>query len=208
MAHFRDNIASRWSWPLMTSGDLNTDLSKNLLKLFLMNSYELPNVFLFLATTSGSRDRREASPSPSHQVVGNPESHQGAAQPAPRWSIHGPCSLLGGGGGPPAICQTTGPILDPKPTFSSPGMSLSEYIHKRYLKITVDATSQVKDKIFEHLSWLASPLTVAISYWNKAVETWWIVSGMFLSTHLSLWDLLKSQSYLRPRGQRRSKCKF
>ena len=42
----------------------------------------------------------------------------------------------GGRGGrfaPPAICQTTGPILDPKTAFDSFGLELFEYVTKFYL---------------------------------------------------------------------------
>ena len=39
----------------------------------------------------------------------------------------------GGRFGPPAICRTTGPILDPKTAFDSSGLELSEYVTKFYL---------------------------------------------------------------------------
>ena len=71
----------------------------------------------------------------------------------------------GGGGRLPsrAICQTTGPILDPNTEFDSPGHELSEYVAKVYLKDTDDATGRVKGYIFNYLSLLASPGKAAVS---------------------------------------------
>ena len=65
---------------------------------------------------------------------------------------------MGGGGvsAPRAICQTTGPILDPKMAFDSTGLELSEYVAKFYPTATDDVTG-VKGQIFDFLSLLASP---------------------------------------------------
>ena len=55
-----------------------------------------------------------------------------------------------GGGGrfsPRAICQTTGPILDPKMAFDSTGLELSEYPAKFCLKVADDVTG-VKEQFF------------------------------------------------------------
>ena len=64
---------------------------------------------------------------------------------------------------PVAICQTTGPILDPKTTFDSSGLELSEYIAKCYLSATDHVTDRVKGQIFDHLLLLASPGKAAVS---------------------------------------------
>ena len=45
---------------------------------------------------------------------------------------------------PLAICQTTGPILDPKTAFDSSGLDLAEYIAKFYLNATNGVTGRVK----------------------------------------------------------------
>ena len=47
-----------------------------------------------------------------------------------------------------AICQTTGPILDPKTVFHGGGHKLSEYIMKYHLKVTDDVTGHTKGHIF------------------------------------------------------------
>ena len=66
----------------------------------------------------------------------NPRPDAVFPDPARRW-----------GGGPfapaPAICQTNGPILDPKTAFDSSGLELSEYVAKFYLN-TDDVTGRVK----------------------------------------------------------------
>ena len=54
----------------------------------------------------------------------------------------------GGRFGPPANCQTNGPILDPKTAFDSPGLELPEDVAKCYLNVTDDATGRVKGQIF------------------------------------------------------------
>ena len=41
--------------------------------------------------------------------------------------------MWGGGCPPPVICQTTGPVLDPKTAFGSLVFELSEYVAKFYL---------------------------------------------------------------------------
>ena len=53
--------------------------------------------------------------------------------PALRLGIPGPCPPIGGGGGvsaPLAICQISGPVLDPKTAFDSSGLEFSEYVAK------------------------------------------------------------------------------
>ena len=46
--------------------------------------------------------------------------------------------LWGGGVTPaPAICQTSGPIVDLKSAFGSPGFNIFEYIAKCYFKVTI-----------------------------------------------------------------------
>ena len=45
---------------------------------------------------------------------------------------------------PPAICQTNGPILDPKTAFDSSGLEISEYVAKFYLNVTDEVTDRVK----------------------------------------------------------------
>ena len=50
---------------------------------------------------------------------------------------------------PRAICQTTGPILDPKKAFDSPGPEISEYVATFYLNVTDDVTGLVKDQLFD-----------------------------------------------------------
>ena len=65
---------------------------------------------------------------------------------------------MGGGGGrfgAPCICQTTGPILDPKMAFVSTGLELSEYVAQFYPTATDDVTG-VKGQFFDFLSLLAS----------------------------------------------------
>ena len=52
---------------------------------------------------------------------------------------------MGGGVAPPAIRQTTEPILDPKTAFDSFGLEISEYIAKFY--VTSLMTSQVGSKL-------------------------------------------------------------
>ena len=63
----------------------------------------------------------------------------------------------GGAFRPPAICQTNGPILDPKTEFDSFGLEISEYVAKFCLSVTDDVTGRVKGQNFEYLSLLASP---------------------------------------------------
>ena len=50
---------------------------------------------------------------------------------------------------PRAICQIYGPIIDPKMSFYSLGIELSEYVAKCSLKITDDVTRCVKRQIFQ-----------------------------------------------------------
>ena len=57
----------------------------------------------------------------------------------------------GGGGarfGPLAICQTPGPIVDPKTVFDRSGNEVLEYVAKFYLNHTDDVTVRVKREIF------------------------------------------------------------
>ena len=63
----------------MTSGDLNFDLSEKSMKYFrndFRRAFEL--TFWFLASMSRSGVIRGGSQPPPHQVVENPEAHQGA----------------------------------------------------------------------------------------------------------------------------------
>ena len=82
----------------------------------------------------------------------------GSANPRPvltrRW---------GGSFGPPAVCQITGPILDPKTAFDSSGLGLPEYVAKFYLNVTEDVTGRVKGQFLDYLSLLASRGKAAIS---------------------------------------------
>ena len=104
---------------------------------------------------------------------------------------------VGGGGerfGPPAICQTNGPILDPKTAFDSSGFEISEKIAQFYLNGTDGVTGRVKVQVFGYLPLLASPGKAAVSNRNKAVGTTLIVYGILLSTVLSfLWSSVKSR---------------
>ena len=87
---------------------------------------------------------------------------------------------------PTAIFQTARPILDSKEAFNSSGYELSEYIAKLCLNATDGVTGQVKGKIFDHLSSLASPGKIPTSSQNEANEKVCIVSGILLSTILTL----------------------
>ena len=64
------------------------------------------------------------------------------------WGTHGPCLPLGVEGTfrtpPPAICETIGPIPDPKTPFDSPWHELSEYNAVFYPKVIDDDTGQLK----------------------------------------------------------------
>ena len=91
-----------------------------------------------------------------------------------RWLLLGPLNVqtqrnlrqtipLCGPWGPPAMCQATGPILDPRTVFDSPGHELSKYVAKFYLNVSDDVTGMVKDQIFYCLSSLASAGKVAVS---------------------------------------------
>ena len=64
----------------------------------------------------------------------------------PRWGIPGPGPRMTGAGSslPRAICQTAGPIIDPKTAFDSLGLEPSEYVTKFYLKVTNDVKDRVK----------------------------------------------------------------
>ena len=57
-------------------------------------------------------------------------------------------SANGGGGhfGPPAICQTTGPFLDPKAAFDISKLELSKYVAKFHLKVSDGVTGRVNDQ--------------------------------------------------------------
>ena len=63
-------------------------------------------------------------------------------------------ALMGRGRGisdtPTLLCQTTGPILDLKTTFDSPGHELSKHVVKYNLKIADDVTGQVKGQRFDN----------------------------------------------------------
>ena len=93
-----------------------------------------------------------------------------------------PAQRLGGGGR--SICQTAGPILDPKTSLDSPGLVLSEYIAKFYFKVTDDVNVWAK-VLFYYLSSLSSQGKTAVSYWVRADETAFIVPGIILSNVLS-----------------------
>ena len=66
-------------------------------------------------------------------------------------------SQMGEGGGSfrlsLAICQTTGPILDPKTAFDKPGHELLEYITNCCLKVT-ELKYQAKSQILNCHRWL------------------------------------------------------
>ena len=64
---------------------------------------------------------------------------------------------------PGAVCQTVGPILNPKKAFDSPGFELYEYVANLYLSVTDDVTDRTKPQIFYYPSLLASPSKVAVS---------------------------------------------
>ena len=54
-----------------------------------------------------------------------------------------------------AICQTTGPILDPKTAFDSSGLDLAEYFAEFYLNATNSVTGRVKRQFWTvYLYWL------------------------------------------------------
>ena len=77
------------------------------------------------------------------RVVPPPPSNGGQA-PSP----NGPVRRWGRGFAlPPAICQTIGPIFDPKTAIDSPGHEPSECTMKCYLNVTDDVTGQVKGQI-------------------------------------------------------------
>ena len=52
---------------------------------------------------------------------------------------------------PAAICQTTGPILDPKKAFDSPEHELSEYIAKLYVRPLLTSLVSTKVRFFFRL---------------------------------------------------------
>ena len=64
-----------------------------------------------------------------------------------RWGI---LTRRWGGGAfhPPAFCQTTGPILEPKRAFDSSGLELSENVAKLYLNVTDDVTVRINGLFF------------------------------------------------------------
>ena len=93
-------------------------------------------------------------------IILNPRADGIFPDPANRW----------GGGVPPAICQTTGPILDPKKAFDSSGLKLSEYAAKFIRDVTDDVTGWVKGTILDFLPLLVSQGEAAVSNWNKAEE--------------------------------------
>ena len=64
---------------------------------------------------------------------------------------------------PLAICQTNGPILDPKTAFGSSGFELSEYVANFFLNVTDEVAGWATRQSFEYLSLLASPGTAVIS---------------------------------------------
>ena len=80
--------------------------------------------------------------------------------------------------GPRAICRSTGPILDPKTVFDSPGLELCEYATKYSLKFIHDVKDRVKLNIFYYLSSLASPGKAAVSDLDKADEVAKSMSGI------------------------------
>ena len=86
----------------------------------------------------------------------NPRPHGAFPDPARRWGEEPPT--------PSAICQTHGPILDPKTTFDSSGLDFSEYVSKFYL----NDTGRIKGQIFEYPALLASPGKSTVSSWKKA----------------------------------------
>ena len=93
---------------------------------------------------------------------------------------------------PLTICQTAGPILHLKTAVGSPGLELSEYVAKFYLKVTDDVTGWVKGQILNYLSSLASPGNAAELDQKKAAEMARLASGILLSTLLSLlWPCVK-----------------
>ena len=106
---------------------------------------------------------------------------------------------------PPAICQTSGPIIYPKMSFYSPGLQLSGYIAKLYVKATDDVTDRIKCQFCDYPSLSASPGKAAVSNWNKADGTTWIMSGILLSIPLTLCDLVSNQCHPR---SKKMKLKF
>ena len=81
----------------------------------------------------------------------------------------------GGGGGwavfrHPTICQTAGPILDPKMSFDDVLHGLSECIANFYLKINDDVTGEVKCDTSEYRSSLALPGKVASQTGTKPMK--------------------------------------
>ena len=67
----------------------------------------------------------------------------------------------GGRFGPSGYLPNYGPILDPKTAFDCPGLELSEYVTKYYLKIN-DVTGRVKGRIFYYPSSLVLPGKAAV----------------------------------------------
>ena len=77
-----------------------------------------------------------------------------------------PADGRGGGEGvslPLVICQTSGPILDPKTALDSSELQLFEYVTIFYLNVTDNVTVRVKGQIFYCLLLLASPGKVTVS---------------------------------------------
>ena len=178
------------AWPGdLTRDDLRTKFSRKVRKRWLVRYANkrrrcTPPFFHYHRETEGEFQ----GPSPIRARV-NPRSDGVFPDPARRWG--------GRFDHPPAICQINGPILDLKTSFDSSRLELSEYVAKFYMSVTDDVTSRVNGQTFEYLSLLASPGKAAVSDWNKADGTKWIMSERLLSTLLSLCDLVPSQGHPR-----------
>ena len=111
---------------------------------------------------------------------------------------------------PPAICQTTGPILDPKTALHSSGLELSEYVEKCYLFCDVDddVTGQVKCTYFFPFfcpCWLRrtkQPYQIEIKPRNDMDRVW--VTSKY---PLSLCGLLPTDGFQRSKFRKKIKFK-
>ena len=55
------------------------------------------------------------------------------------------------------LCQTTGPVLDPKAAFGSPGLELFEYVATFYLRVPDDVEVGSKVRILTAIAGVAGP---------------------------------------------------
>ena len=109
---------------------------------------------------------------------------------------------------PLAICQITGPILDPKRHLIAPGLNVPNML-QNFIWMSLMMTHVWSKSIFYNLPLLASPGKAATTNWNKADGTTWIVSWILLNTLLSLmWPCVKSRSSKVTRSKRQSQNRY